>query len=188
MTDNRDTISNICVFCSACDGIRPSYFEAARRLGRWIGSTGKTLIYGGVDLGLMGCIAEAAKSSGGRLIGIVPGKFEEDGKASTLCDEIINVPDLSARKDRMVRLADAVIALPGGVGTMDEVFTVMAATSVGYHRKRVLLYDIDGFYDPLIRLMTTLSDEHFLRHGLDKYMLVAHDIDEIITSLQDYDR
>ena len=177
-------MKNICIFCSACQDIKPVYFERARQLGEWMGENGYGLIYGGVDLGLMGCTAEAVKSKGGKLTGVVPDRFEDDGKTSQLCDTIIQVNSLSERKDRMVQLADHIIALPGGVGTLDEVFTVMAAASVGYHGKRVTFYDIDGFYDRLVSLMQGLKDEGFLRHPLDEYFNVAHNLEEIISSLK----
>lgn len=181
-------MKNICIFCSACEDIKPIYFERARQLGEWMGVNGYDLVYGGVDLGLMGCTARAVKSSGGKLTGVVPGRFEDDGKISQLCDTIIQVADLSERKDRMVQLADCIIALPGGVGTLDEVFTVMAAASVGYHGKRVIFYNMDGFYDRLVSLMQGLRDEGFLRHPLDEYFLVADNLEEIISSLQQYGR
>lgn len=177
-------MQSICIFCSACDGIKQTYFDEARRLGEWIGSNGKTLVYGGVDLGLMGCISQSVKSSGGKLTGVVPNMFEEGGKVSQLCDTIIRTRNLSERKDKMTELADAIIALPGGIGTFDEVFTVAAAKSVGYHNKRVILYNIDGFYDKLISVIEDLRDGGFLRHTPDTYFKTANTLEEIISSLE----
>ena len=96
-----------------------------------MGETGKTLVYGGASLGLMECVAQAVKTNGGHIIGVVPAKLEENGKVSALPDRIINTRNLSDRKDMIVEESDVLVALPGGVGTLDEIFHVMAAASIG---------------------------------------------------------
>lgn len=170
---------NIGVFCSACENINPIYFEEAKLLGHWIGSSGNNLVYGGAALGLMECVAQAVKDSGGKVIGVVPEKLEEKNKVSSLCDKIYNTVNLSDRKDKMEDLSDYMIALPGGVGTLDEIFHVIAAGSIGYHDKKIIFYNINGFYDKLISVLEDLQREGFLRHSPDRYYLVANNIEEL---------
>lgn len=170
---------NIGVFCSACENINPRYFEEARKLGEWIGSNGHSLVYGGAALGLMECVARSVKESGGKVIGVVPDKLEEKNKVSSLLDEIYNTTNLSDRKDKMEELSDFMIAMPGGVGTLDEIFHVIAAGSIGYHDKKIIFYNIDGFYNKLISVLEDLQKEGFLRHSPDKYYQVANNLEEL---------
>ena len=117
-------MEKIGIFCSASGSIDPIYFDAAHQIGEWMGKNGKTLIYGGANLGLMECVAKAVKENGGHVIGVVPSKLEENGKVSTYPDEIIATHDLSDRKDIVLQQSDVLVALPGGIGTLDEVFHV----------------------------------------------------------------
>ena len=136
-------MEKIGIFCSASGNIDKMYFDMAGRIGKWMGETGKTLVYGGASLGLMECVAQAVKTNGGHIIGVVPAKLEENGKVSALPDRIINTRNLSDRKDMIVEESDVLVALPGGVGTLDEIFHVMAAASIGYHHKKVIFYNED---------------------------------------------
>ena len=126
-------MERIGIFCSAADDIEGVYFEKASELGVWLGQNKKTLVYGGANFGLMECFAKAAKEIGAFVMGVVPTKLEERGAVCDLLDVTFRVDDLSERKDTMLRESDILVALPGGVGTLDEVFHVMASTSIGYH-------------------------------------------------------
>ena len=128
-------MEKIGIFCSAAANIDKMYFESARQIGEWLGNTGKKMIYGGADLGLMECVARAVKANGGNVIGVVPTKLEEKGRVCTFLDEVIHTHNLSDRKDIMTEQSDILVALPGGIGTLDEILHVMAAASIGYHRK-----------------------------------------------------
>ena len=156
-------MNKIGIFCSASDNIDKMYFDAAGQIGKWMGTTGKTLVYGGANLGLMECIAKAVKANGGHVIGVVPAKLEENGKVSSLPDRIIHTRNLSDRKDRIVEESDILLALPGGVGTLDEIFHVMAAASIGYHHKKVIFYNEDGFYDTLLAALREIENKGFGR-------------------------
>ena len=129
-------MDKIAIFCSASDNIDPVYFDKARELGTWMGQNGKTLIYGGANIGLMECVARAAKENGSMVMGVVPTKLEERGRVSDLLDVTFRTDNLSDRKDVMLHEADVVVALPGGVGTLDEIFHVMAAATLDYHHKK----------------------------------------------------
>lgn len=132
-------MDKIAIFCSASDNIDPVYFDKARELGTWMGQNGKTLIYGGANIGLMECVARAAKENGSMVMGVVPTKLEERGRVSDLLDVTFRTDNLSDRKDVMLHEADVVVALPGGVGTLDEIFHVMAAATLDYHHKKSYL-------------------------------------------------
>ncbi|WP_278776287.1 TIGR00730 family Rossman fold protein [Leyella stercorea] len=170
---------NICIFCSANSNIPTEYFERTSELGTWMGANGHTLVFGGCNLGLMECVAKAVHDAKGMTVGVVPTIVEKGGKVSDYVDVKILCDNLSDRKDLMIERSDVIIALPGGVGTLDEIFTVLAAASIGYHSKRVILYNIGGFWDSLIAMLDDLKTRGVLRAGFDDTVKVAHTLDEI---------
>ena len=172
-------MEKIGIFCSASGNIDKMYFDMAGRIGKWMGETGKTLVYGGASLGLMECVAQAVKTNGGHIIGVVPAKLEENGKVSAWPDRIINTRNLSDRKDMIVEESDVLVALPGGVGTLDEIFHVMAAASIGYHHKKVIFYNEDGFYDTLLKALKEIEEKGFARQPFSTYYDVANTLEEL---------
>ncbi len=176
-------MDKIAIFCSASDQIAPVYFEKARELGAWMGQNQKTLIYGGANVGLMECVARAAKDGGSMIIGVVPLKLEEQGRVSDLIDVTFRADTLSDRKDWMLNEADVMVALPGGTGTLDEVFHVMAAATMGYHRKQVIFYNINGFWNDLLAFLAGLDAQRFTHCSPEKCFAVANSLDELIDML-----
>lgn len=172
-------MDKIGIFCSASEDIDKMYFNAARQIGQWMGKTGKVLVYGGANLGLMECVAQAAKEHGSYIIGVVPSILEENGKASLYPDRIIRTNNLSDRKDIIMEESDVLLALPGGIGTLDEVFHVMAVATIGYHHKKVVFYNINGFYDKLLAALEDLQEKGFTRHPLSDYYEVVNSIEEL---------
>lgn len=170
---------NICIFCSANSNIPTEYFERTSELGTWMGANGHTLVFGGCNLGLMECVAKAVHDAKGMTVGVVPTIVEKGGKVSDYVDVKILCDNLSDRKDLMIERSDVIIALPGGVGTLDEIFTVLAAASIGYHNKRIILYNIGGFWDSLIAMLDDLKARGVLRAGFEDTVKVAHTLDEI---------
>ena len=170
---------NICIFCSANSNIPTEYFERTSELGTWMGANGHTLVFGGCNLGLMECVAKAVHDAKGMTVGVVPTIVEKGGKVSDYVDVKILCDNLSDRKDLMIERSDVIIALPGGVGTLDEIFTVLAAASIGYHNKRVILYNIGGFWDSLIAMLDDMKARGVLRAGFEDTVKVAHTLDEI---------
>ena len=162
---------NIAVFCSANNNIAPDYFRAAEELGRWIGENGHTLVYGGANSGLMECIGKAVREAGGRSIGVIPRILEEGRRVSDYVDVEIPCEDLTDRKAIIVERSDEFYALPGGIGTIDEIFTVAASASIGYHKK-VTLVNVQGFWDSLIALLDDLLKKEMLRGSLNDYIEV----------------
>ena len=169
---------NICVFCSAND-VAPQYVAAAEKLGRWLGREGHTLVYGGANLGLMEAVARAAHEAGATVVGVVPAIVEKTGRASDHIDVRVLCDSLDDRKAIMVERSDLFVALPGGVGTLDEIFTVVAAASIGYHHKRVVLLNIDGFWDSLLAMLDDLQSKGVLRPGLKETLTVVTEVEKV---------
>lgn len=178
----------ICVFCSANEHLSPSILQATEALGQWIATEGHTIVYGGVSQGLMECVARAAKTAGGRTVGVVPMLVERAGRASQYLDVEIPCDNLSDRKQLMMDQSDVFIALPGGIGTLDEVFTVAASATIGYHQKPVILYNIDGFWDPLVAMLDSLQAQGVIRGHWQEHILVAASLQDIQKAVCSADR
>ena len=169
----------ICVFCSANEQIDPDFFRATEELGQWAAKNGHVIVYGGVNQGLMECLGRAAHEAGGRTIGVVPTIVEKTGRTSQYVEIEIPCDNLTDRKQLMMDQADLFVALPGGIGTLDEVFTVAASATIGYHQKPVILYNLKGFWNPLIALLDDLGLRGMVRGEWRQYIRVATSIDEL---------
>ena len=167
------------IFCSANAHIDPDFFHFTEELGRWIAAQGHSIVFGGVNMGLMECVAKAMKQAGGHTIGVVPSIVEETGRTSQYNDEVINCQNLSERKQLMLDESDVFIALPGGIGTLDEVFTVAASYTIGYHHKRVILYNMKGFWDSTIQMLDNLQQRGVVRGQWRDYIQAANTLEEI---------
>lgn len=174
-------MDKIGVFCSGCEPMHPLHVEAACRLGEWIGRTKRTLVYGGANLGLMECVARAVKENGGTVIGVVPSKLEERGGVSDLLDRVCHTQNLSDRKDVILDESDILVALPGGVGTLDEIFHVIASYTIGYHSKRVILYNVDGFWDSLVEMIALMEQQGLVRPATSNAYVVADSLESVIS-------
>lgn len=174
----------IAVFCSANSAIDPSYFAAAEELGRRAAEGGHTIVFGGCNLGLMECVAKAAHSAGGRTIGVIPTIIERGGKASPNVDVSIPCDNLSDRKDLMTAQCDAAVALPGGLGTLDEVFTMAASSTIGYHHKPIVLLNVGGFWNKLIELLDDLVARGMVRGSWRDIIQVADSVEEIFLKVK----
>ena len=169
----------ICVFCSANQQIDPEFFTMTEELGTWAAKNGHSIVYGGVNQGLMECLGKATKEAGGRTIGIIPMVVEKSGRMSDYVDIEIPCDNLTDRKQLMMDQSDAFIALPGGIGTMDEVFTVAASATIGYHDKPLILYNMKGFWNPLIAFLDDLKAKGMIRGNWQDYIKTANSIEEI---------
>lgn len=174
----------ISVFCSANADIDPEYFRLTEELGRWMAANGHTLVFGGCNLGLMECIAKAVHEAGGTTIGVIPKKVEDKGAISEYVDVEIMCDNLSDRKDLMLLHSDVAIALPGGIGTLDEVFSMAASNTIGYHRKRVVLYNMNGFWNPTIAMLDDMQARGFIRGDYHNYITAASTLEGIIGELK----
>lgn len=172
-------IMKIGIFCSANENIDPDFFKQTEVLGQWIGREGHSLVFGGCDMGLMECVARAVHEAGGTTIGMVPRRVEQGGRVSPWLDVNVACENLSDRKDLMLAQSDVLVALPGGIGTLDEIFTVVASHTIGYHRKMVIVYDMNDFWKPLVDLLEDLQERGFIRGHWTDYIRLAHSLDEV---------
>lgn len=169
----------ICIFCSANWEIDPDFFTLTRELGCWAAAKGHDIVYGGVNCGLMECVAKATHEAGGRTIGVIPRIVEQNGRTSKYVDVEIPCDNLNDRKQLMQDQSDVFIALPGGIGTLDEIFTIAASATIGYHQKRVILYNMKGFWDGLVRMLDDLHTRGVTRKQWRTYIQVADSLQEI---------
>ena len=169
----------ICVFCSANQQIDPEFFTMTEELGTWAAKNGHSIVYGGVNQGLMECLGKAAKEAGGRTIGIIPMVVEKSGRMSDYVDIEIPCDNLTDRKQLMMDQSDVFIALPGGIGTLDELFTVAASATIGYHDKPLILYNMKGFWNPLIAFLDDLKAKGMIRGNWRDIIKTADSIEEI---------
>jgi uncharacterized protein (TIGR00730 family) len=153
----------LCVFCGSSVGVKPLYAEAAKELGRLLASKSIGLVYGGGNVGLMGVIADAALEAGGEVIGVIPLALADREIAHTGLTELHVVDSMHTRKAKMAELADAFVAMPGGVGTFEEFFEAITWTQLGLHRKPCGLLNVGGFYTPLEKFIDQAVTEGFIR-------------------------
>ncbi len=173
----------ISVFCSANTDIDAVFFQQARELGLWIGQHGHTLVFGGANLGLMECIASAVIEGGGTTVGVVPSRLEERGRVSNHCTDIIRCGSLTERIQLMIDRSDAFIALPGGIGTLDELFSVAASHSIGYHSKLLVLFNINGFWDSTLRMLDDMQQRGMIRNDWHDYLQTVNSLDDLCQML-----
>lgn len=176
-------IQCVCVYCGSSPGKDGRYVEAGRRLGQAIAERGLRLVYGGGARGIMGAVAEGAIGAGGKVTGIIP-RFLIRKEASEAgldrLDDVIVTEDLHERKQRMFAESDAFVALPGGIGTLEEIIEIMTWAQLGRHAKPVLLANLGGFWNPLLALLEHMSDEGFI-HTQDRVRpLVAETVEAIV--------
>jgi uncharacterized protein (TIGR00730 family) len=168
----------ICVFCGSKDGAKDSFLKAAKDLGSWIASHKHDLVYGGANVGLMGAIADACLKESGNVIGILPEVLKQYEVAHPDLTEFHWVKDMHTRKAMMESLSDFFVALPGGVGTLEEFFEQLTWKQIGIHTKPVVLFNVDGFYDPLITFMQNVERMGFLREGDVQNLHIVNSIDD----------
>lgn len=172
--------SRIGVFLSSKADLRsPEYLRAASEVGEWIGKTGRTLVYGGARKGQMEVLASAVKKYGGRVFGVVPQVIVDHNLVSECVDISFHTADLSDRKAVMMRESEILVALPGGVGTLDEVFTALAATILGLYDRTVVLYNAGGCWDRLLDTLDKLKQDGLIDGNGTRHLAVVHNIEEL---------
>lgn len=178
------TIKNICVYCGSSLGLDPLFAQAADALGASMAAAGIGLVFGGGEDGLMGRIAHAVLNNGGRVIGIIPTFLVKREHAMRQAQELVIVDDMHQRKQLMFERADAFIALPGGIGTLEELVEQLTWAQLQRHAKPVLIADIGGFWRPLLSLIAHMHNLGFIREGFDLHYLVAEKIEDALPMLK----
>ena len=180
-------MQSICVFCGSNTGANPAYAEAARDLGRRIARRGLRLVYGGAKVGLMGAIADAALAAGGQVTGIIPIALVEKEIAHAGLTELHTVGSMHERKAMMADRSDAFLGLPGGAGTLEEVFEVWTWGQLGHHRKPVGLLNVAGFYDRLVAFLDHQVQERFVREEHRRMLTIESDPEMIMERFASYE-
>jgi len=178
---------SVCVYCGSNAGARPAYAEKAAQLGERLAREGLALVYGGGNVGLMGVVADAALAAGGEVIGVIPEQlvgWEVAHRGLTRLDVVSNMHE---RKARMFDLSDAFVALPGGFGTLDEMFEMLTWRQLGLGDKPCAFLDVDGFYAPLIAMMDRMVEERFLHADQRNDLWHGDDLDKLLAWMRAYE-
>ena len=179
------TVHNICVFCGASAGNNPAYVEAAKALGQAMAERGLGLVYGAGNVGLMGELADAVLAEGGRAVGVIPHKLVDRELAHQELAKLYMVSTMHARKAKMHELSDGYIALPGGIGTMEEFFEAVTWRQLGYHDKPIALFNVGGFYDGIDGFFTTMQRHGFLHSDHRDLFFMETDAVRLLDRLAD---
>src|SRR5215218_1918552 len=174
------SVKTICVYCGSGPGADPAFLAAARTLGRLMAEQGINLVYGGGNVGLMGTVARSVLDHGGHVTGIIPDFLKNREKMLDDVQETIVVSDMHTRKRLMFERADAFVALPGGIGTLEELVEQMTWAQLGRHTKPILLLSINDFWKPLLVLIAHMRELGFIRPGLELNYLVAERVEEVL--------
>ena len=172
---------SVCVYCGSRAGVDAAYAEAARATGRWIGAHGGQLVYGGGRNGLMGIVAQATQEAGGRVVGIIPKALVDKEQANHHCDELHVVDTMHERKAMMAERSDAFVALPGGIGTFEELFEVWTWRQLGYHDKPIGVLNVAGYYDALMVFLQQSVQSGFMS---DWQMGLLHSSPDVATLMR----
>jgi uncharacterized protein (TIGR00730 family) len=177
-------IRNVCVYCGSGPGTNPRYVEAAVQFGRLLAENDIGLVYGGGSVGMMGAVASAVLEHGGRVTGIIPDFLVNREHAMKRVQELVVTRDMHERKQTMFERSDAFVALPGGIGTLEELVEQMTWAQLGRHAKPILLANIEGFWDPLLALLDHMRELAFIRAGLVVNVLKTSRVEDILPMLQ----
>ncbi len=177
-------IKTVCVYCGSGPGTNPRFVEAATALGKAMAESGIRLVYGGGSIGLMGAVASSVLDHGGMVTGIIPGFLTARENALKRVQELIVTPDMHERKRLMFEHSDAFVALPGGIGTLEELVEQLTWQQLGRHSKPVLLANIEGFWEPLLALLAHMRETQFIRASLAVDILKAERVEDILPRLQ----
>ncbi|MBZ9934945.1 TIGR00730 family Rossman fold protein [Mesorhizobium sp. BR1-1-16] len=176
----------LCVFCGSNEGFRPEYRNAAVALGQTIAAHDSALIYGGSKVGLMGAVADAVLAAGGTVIGIIPQALVDKEVAHHGLTELHVVGSMHERKAKMADMAEGFVALPGGIGTLEELFEIWTWAQLGYHGKPVGVLDIAGFYGKLLAFLDHQAEEGFMRREHRDMLIVENDPEQLIQRYRNY--
>jgi uncharacterized protein (TIGR00730 family) len=183
-SEKPSKIRKICVYCGSGPGIDPAFVEGARAFGALLAKNSIGLVFGGGSVGMMGAIAKSVREHGGEVTGIIPEFLVAREHAMRGTDNLIVTRDMHERKRKMFEMADAFVAMPGGVGTLEEVVEQMTWVQLGRHRKPILLANIKRFWDPLCALIDHMRSLEFIRDDLDFDLLVANKVEDILPMLK----
>ncbi len=176
-------MKNIAVYCGSRSGNHPAYSEEAIKLGNEMVSAGYGLVYGAGNIGLMGIIADTVLAAGGEVIGVIPQALYDREVAHLGLNQLFTVQTMHERKALMMKHSDAFIAMPGGIGTFEELFEVLTWFQLGFHHKPIGLLNVNGYYDQLIGFLKQTVEVGFVQENLDNLLIVSSDPAELVAKL-----
>lgn len=180
-------MKSLCVFCGASPGTRPEYLETARQVGRIIAERGLKMVYGGGSVGLMGAVADACLEAGGQVTGVITRQLSEWEVGHSRLTEIEIVGSMHERKARMATLSDAFVALPGGIGTLEELFEALTWAQLELHTKPCALLNVEGYYDHLEAFMRHMVGERFLLKEHGDMLLCGPDFEALLNRMESFE-
>jgi uncharacterized protein (TIGR00730 family) len=183
MVPDRPQIRSVCVYCGSGNGANPAYAEAARAFGKALGSNRMRLVYGGGSLGLMGEVARATLNAGGNVTGIIPNFLSSKERMLRDVDELIITENMHQRKMLMYERSDAFVALPGGIGTLEELVEQLTWSQLGRHTKPIVVANIDQFWSPFLNLLLHMKGDSFIRPGLELRFAVVERAEQILPAI-----
>lgn len=175
--------TSICIFCGSRRGGDPRYLAAARRLGTLAGAAGLRVIYGGGHVGMMGAAADATMAAGGEVFGFIPARLLEREVGHRAITELVVTEGMFDRKQQMIAAADAFVALPGGLGTLDELLEVVTLKQLGYHEKPIVLINLNGYWDPFVALVERVVEEGFAGSTVRRLYQVVGTVEDALPAL-----
>jgi uncharacterized protein (TIGR00730 family) len=178
------TFQRICVFCGSSHGANPAYAEAAKNLGGELARRGIALVYGGGNVGLMGVVADGVLAAGGQVIGVIPEALMAKELGHKGIQDLRVVKTMHERKAMMAELSDGFIAMPGGIGTFEEFFEIVTWAQLGFHAKPCALLNVNGFYDPLLRLVDHAIEERFVKASQRQILIVESEINALLHRME----
>jgi uncharacterized protein (TIGR00730 family) len=184
VTATPRTFKRLCIFCGSSHGGNPAYAEAAKNLGGELARSGIALVYGGGNVGLMGVIADAVLAGGGEVIGVIPEALMAKELGHRGIQDLRVVKTMHERKALMAELSDGFIAMPGGIGTFEEFFEIVTWAQLGFHSKPCALLNVNGFYDPLLRLVDHAIEERFIKASQRQILIVESETNALLHRME----
>lgn len=179
----RMVLRRVCVFCGSSTGLKAEFISAAKAVGTKLARENIGLVYGGGSVGLMGVVSQSAHEQGGAVVGVIPEKLKPKEISGETCGEVIVTRDMHERKRHMSSLADAFIAMPGGFGTLEELFEMITWKQLGFHSKPIGILNVDGFYDALLKFLDEAVSSGFISKSAREFLFVAESPDELLDML-----
>lgn len=176
----------IAVFCGSSSGSKAIFTQHAQRLGKYIAEQGHALVYGGGKTGLMGIVADSTLAAGGEVYGVMPKALTDKEIQHQGLTQLFIVEDMHERKAKMAELADAFIALPGGIGTLEELFEIWTWGQLGYHHKACAIYNVDGYYDQLLAFVETMVENQFMREEYANMVQISDNPETLLALISQY--
>jgi uncharacterized protein (TIGR00730 family) len=177
-------MQTICVYCASSTLIKQSYFDATNRLGKILANANLSVVYGGGSRGLMGQLADSTLAAGGKVTGIIPRFMCDVEWNHTSLTELILVDTMHERKEKMALMADAVVALPGGCGTLEELLEIITWKRLGIFTKPIIIVNLEGYFDALISMLDRAVDEHFMRNEHRQMWKIVESPEEVLGAIQ----